>query len=125
LGDLTQSVPYNVLLIVVVAGVVLCTNVLQGRRADIADAMATWVHQEACDKRHEWWETSSWPCVYPSCIPQQEDGSSCGLYALVLAECLGAGLPLEHCLMRDSDAVHVRARLLNNISVTGAALYTS
>jgi hypothetical protein len=100
---------------VVVAGVVLCNNVLQGRRADIADAMATWVHQEACDKRHEWWETSSWPCVYPSCIPQQEDGSSCGLYALVL---LAGSWPA-------ADAVHVRARLLNKFSVTAAALYSA
>jgi len=94
----------------------------QERRADIADAMATWVRQEAYDKRQEVWETSSWPRIYASCIPQQADGTSCGLYLLVLAECLGAGLPLEHCLMTDSDETHVRARLLHNISTVAAAL---
>lgn len=91
---------------------------LQGRRADIADAMAAWVRAEAFDKRQQWWDTNSWPRVYLQPgrdIPQQLDGHSCGLYAAVLADCLGAGVPLQHCSMTDAEAEAVRARMLGNI----------
>jgi Ulp1 family protease len=97
---------------------------LQGRRRDVADAMADWVRSEAYDKQQQWWDTNSWPRVYLQPgrdIPWQRDGHSCGLYAAVLADCIGAGVPLQHCRMADADAVAVRARLLDNIC-TGAIL---
>ncbi|WIA40653.1 hypothetical protein OEZ86_013989 [Tetradesmus obliquus] len=87
-------------------------------RADIADAMAAWVQAEAHDKLGQWWDTSSWPRVYLQPgrdIPRQTDGHSCGLYAVVLADCIGAGVPLQHCRMAGADAVAVRARLLDNL----------
>jgi len=95
---------------------------MQGRRPDIADAMAIWVQQEACDKRQQWWDTSTWPRLYPRCIPHQTDSSSCGLYALVLAECLAAGFALEHCTMADTNADCVRARLLHKLSDIAARM---
>ena len=93
-----------------------CCN--QGKRRDIADAMALYVRSEAYDKRQEWWDTDSWPREFPAFpnIPQQQDGSSCGLYAVVLADCMGVGLPLQHCQFSDADAVGVRAQMLAGIA---------
>lgn len=80
--------------------------------------MAAWVRAEAFDKLQQWWDTSNWPRVYLQPgrdIPRQTDSHSCGLYAAVLADCLGAGVPLEHCTMAATDVVAARARLLENI----------
>lgn len=77
--------------------------------------MATYVREEAWHKRQELWDTSSWPRLYPTNIPRQKDGYSCALYAVVLADCLGVGLPLEHCRMAPADVNAVRARMLADI----------
>ena len=77
--------------------------------------MREWVCQEAQAKRHELWDTASWPTLFlhPSVdIPKQHDGHSCGLYAIALADCLGAGVPLQQCTMQDSHACNVRAHVL-------------
>lgn len=90
-----------------------------GRGRDIADAIAAWVMLEASDKRREEWDTSAWPrrVLTPGVdIPVQGDDHSCGVYAVVLAECLGAGVPLQRAVaMCDADAVAVRARLLDSM----------
>lgn len=101
--------------------VLLPLMLMQTKRLDIADAMAAWVRDEAQDKRQELWDTDSWPrvCLVPGQeIPRQEDGSSCGLYTIVLADCIGAGVPLQHCSMSDSCAIAVRARLLADLCHT-------
>lgn len=80
--------------------------------------MARWVEQEAADKWGQQWDTSNWPRVagQPGVnMPRQVDGSSCGLYAVSLAACLGAGVPLSHCHMTDADATAVRAALLSSV----------
>eukprot|EP00882_Tetradesmus_deserticola_P012080 GHRQ01012796.1.p1 GENE.GHRQ01012796.1~~GHRQ01012796.1.p1 ORF type:complete len:323 (+),score=78.69 GHRQ01012796.1:384-1352(+) len=97
---------------------ILYLDPLGGRRTDVADAMAAWVRAEAFDKRQQWWDTDSWPRVHlrpGKDIPRQADGHSCALYAAVLADCLGAGVPLQHCRMAAADATAVRARMLDNI----------
>lgn len=78
---------------------------------DIADAMAAYVKAEAYDNRQEWWDTDSWPRLYPK-VPLQQDSFSCGLYGVAFADCLGVGVPLQHCGLC-ADSVNIaRAKIM-------------
>lgn len=88
---------------------------LQGRRMDIADAMAAYVKAEAFDKLQERWDTDSWPRIFPT-VPRQHDGCSCGLYATAFADCLGLGVPLQHCGLSNASVTAARATMLARIS---------
>lgn len=85
--------------------------------------MAAYVKAEAYDKKQQWWDTDSWPRVFPA-VPRQQDGYSCGLYAAVFADCLGAGVPLQHCQLSPETVDYVRANLLSAIC-TGRVVVSS
>lgn len=86
---------------------------LQGRDAGAAAALAAYVSEEALHRKNEILSTASWPVLYPADIPMQTDDHSCGVYAMVFAECLAAGYPLQQCGISSATAVHARARLLH------------
>lgn len=86
---------------------------LQGRDAGAAAALAAYVSEEALHRKNKILSTASWPVLYPADIPMQTDDHSCGVYAMVFAECLAAGYPLQQCGISSATAVHARARLLH------------
>jgi Ulp1 family protease len=75
--------------------------------------MAAYIRQEALHRKGEILPTEAWPVLYPTDIPAQTDDHSCGVYAMVFAECLAAGYPLQHCGISNATAVPARARLLH------------
>ena len=58
----------------------LCLH--QGRERPVVEALARWVADEFRDKRNCEVDTSSWPRCYETDIPQQLNGSDCGVFAL-------------------------------------------
>jgi hypothetical protein len=54
-----------------------------------------------------------WQKTHVCNIPHQEDGVNCGVFALVFADCLSAGFPLEACLMTNDNLTAARAHLAN------------
>ena len=54
----------------------------QGRERPVVEALARWVADEFRDKRNSEVDTSSWPRCYETDIPQQTNGSDCGVFTL-------------------------------------------
>jgi Ulp1 family protease len=91
--------------------------------------MAAYVRMEALEKRGISLPTHTWQQQYPVPgvgIPRQTDGHNCGVYAIVFAQCLTAGFPLQSCGISEATAVAARAHIAYDLMqvgcVPGAAL---
>lgn len=56
-------------------------------------------------------------------IPAQTDSCSCGVYALVFAQCLAAGFPLASCGISAVTAQAGRAHMVHNIMQVGCVAH--
>lgn len=87
--------------------------------------MAAYVRMEALEKRGISLPTHTWQQLYPVPgvgIPRQTDGHNCGVYAIVFAQCLTAGFPLQACGISEASGVAARAHIAYDLMQVGGAL---
>ncbi|KAG2485480.1 hypothetical protein HYH03_015755 [Edaphochlamys debaryana] len=79
----------------------------------LADALISWVVDEAKDKLKQDWNRAEWRVEFPKAIPTQRNGCDCGVFAIMFADRLGAGVPFDFD-QPDMEALRVRvlSRLL-------------
>ncbi|GMH39119.1 hypothetical protein BSKO_07017 [Bryopsis sp. KO-2023] len=65
--------------------IVYCDS-LQGKRADVVQAICQYLKDEALDKKGEHWDMSEWEHIYSKNIPRQKNGCDCGVFSLMYAK---------------------------------------
>lgn len=92
---------------------------LQGDRRIFSQALVDFISTQAAEQSAgdpvlaAMSDNRKWQQTHVRNIPHQEDGVNCGVFALVFADCLSAGFPLEACLLTADNLTAARAHLAN------------
>lgn len=67
---------------------------MDGRYPQCADALLNYLQKESLDKKKQPFDTSGWQREHAEDIPQQNNGSDCGMFACMYAEYVSRGAPI-------------------------------
>lgn len=68
---------------------------MDGRFPQCADALLTYLQKESMDKKKQPFDTSGWVKEHAEKIPQQNNGSDCGMFACMYAEYVSRNAPIS------------------------------
>lgn len=92
---------------------------LQSYRPDLMQAMVAYLKAQWISHKGEQPDLSGWRlhqrAVPDVDIPAQTDSHSCGVYAVVFAQCLAAGYPLASCGVSAATAIAARAHIVHDL----------
>ena len=67
---------------------------MNGRYQRCLDLLLTYLQKESLDKKKQAFDTSGWEKEHAEDIPQQNNGSDCGMFACMYAEYISRGAPI-------------------------------
>ena len=91
-----------------------CDSFLDGDKTGAVPHLRAWLKDEVrhqlCQEAADAMQIDDWPLVENEDVPEQFDGSSCGVFALAAAECFAAGVPLSYT-QDDMDTLRERVAI--------------